>query len=126
MKIRRGFVSNSSSSSYIIALKKPINEVEIETIIMKHFVVSIDSIFWDIAKDIAEYFAADLFHYTTVEDLENEYFLTASLKKRLGLFKHFYHGEINNYDGGLGEFISDNIAIRIDNEDMYMYFDGMF
>lgn len=128
MKIRISFVSNSSSSSYIIALNKTFEEdpYKVRNEIMQFFHIDPESTFWDIAKDIAEYFLVDNFHYTTVEELEENYFLRPIIKRKMGFFKHFYHGEIDNFDGGLGEFILDNIAINIDNKDMYMFFDGMF
>ena len=125
MKIRTGFVSNSSSSSYIIALNKPIDKFDADIKIMEFFHVNPESIFWEIGKDIAEFLTEDLFHHDSLESLEEEYGLRDDVRETIKNFKHFYHGKVGN-DEMFEWFVMENIHIHIDDEEMYMHFDGMF
>lgn len=126
MKFRKGFVSNSSSSSYIIALNKPIDEYDTAEKIMQFFWVDPDSTFWNIAKEITNYFLSDLEHYESLEDLEYDFGISDKKREKIKDFKHFYLGSISTDGEDLGDFIMNYIGINIDDEEMYMYFDGMF
>lgn len=126
MKIRNSFVSNSSSASYIIALNKPIEEAGVDVKIMEFFRLDPESKFWQIAVEISQLFIADLFHYETIEELEEEHYLRDDVKEVLKKFKHFYNGRMGTGDGGIEEFTMNYIGIHIDDKEMYMHFDGMF
>lgn len=66
MKIRDGFVSNSSSSSFIIGCEGPLTKEKI----MKSMGVSKKSLFYQIANDLAECIFQNSKKYTKKEYME--------------------------------------------------------
>jgi len=54
MKIRNGFVSNSSSSSFIVGLPKGLNKKEKLNLLMEKMGADKDSFFYHAAKNIAD------------------------------------------------------------------------
>lgn len=57
MKIRQGFVSNSSSSSFIIAYKGDFDNEKLKALILEKLKVPQDSPLYFIAKEISRYFS---------------------------------------------------------------------
>lgn len=57
MKIRNGFVSNSSSSSFTLALPKGTKKEDVKEIILKKMQVPDTSMIFSIAQNMAELFA---------------------------------------------------------------------
>ena len=68
MKIRTGFVSNSSSSSFMIVSK---NGKLTKELLMKVFKVQKGDLFYPIAKDLAEFIVDNVEETTTKEILVN-------------------------------------------------------
>ncbi len=135
MKFRTGFVSNSSSSSYMILLKKPFDKdfYEARERIMEFFRVDPESPFWGIAKEMADILLGGLDHVGSIEEAEeSEGWVPTKIKEYLEdrddvkEFKHVYVGRLSTGDGGIEEFIMNYITVDIDGDDMIMYFDGMF
>lgn len=134
MKIRTGFVSNSSSSSYVIALKRSLEDYfyEARKKIMEFFFVNPQSTFFPIAKEIADLFLVDLKHYDTIKEAEEDYGLRTEALEKFNKredkdeFKHVYVGSFSTGECDLEEFTMSHITVDIDNDDMIMYFDGMF
>ena len=52
MKIRNGFVSNSSSSSFVIGFKKNLSDEEKEQLLLKKMKINENSFFYNVAKEI--------------------------------------------------------------------------
>ncbi len=52
MKIRNGFVSNSSSSSFIVGFKKGLSDEQKEQLLLKKMGINENSFFYNIAKEI--------------------------------------------------------------------------
>lgn len=132
MKTRTGFVSNSSSSSYIIALKEPLKDTlyDIETRLMDYLDVNINSPFYPIAEEVVSIFLdnmKDCGDFKSAEDeLYNKWIEELEDREDLDEFKHIYIGDISTEDGGIEEFIINYIEMNINEDELYMHFDGMF
>jgi len=68
MKIRNGFVSNSSSSSFIIGVKKGNMN---KTNLMKIFKIEKDSVLYSFAESLVEFIVNDVSAYTMEEYLHD-------------------------------------------------------
>ena len=137
MKIRNGFISNSSTSSYIIALKQPLKEdpYKARNKILEHLglngdvIVNKDSQIWKLLARIGEMFLHDgeLFCYNSLEELEDAYYVGDEEREKLKDFKYFYYGHMStDGENPIEWLIMDYIKVYIDDEEMYMKFDGMF
>lgn len=137
MKIRTGFVSNSSSSSYIIALKTPLKEdpYKVRNKILRHIGVNKEvginknSQLWKLLAKIGEMFIGDgeLFCYESIDKLEDAFYINDKKKEKLKDFKYFYYGHMSTSGEDCIEWlIMDHITVDINDDDMIMYFDGMF
>jgi hypothetical protein len=86
MKIRQGFVSNSSSSSFIIAYKGVFDSEKLKAIILEKLKVPQDSPLYFIAKGISEHFSTadgkevDEWEDDTVRDLRKKGFKIKSFR----------------------------------------------
>jgi hypothetical protein len=128
MKIRSGLVSNSSSSSFIIATKDELNEAQLKEVIMKAMKVPADSPLYEFVKDIANCLANTRDEYDVRELLEDyssvavfsRYWPVIGRAVRKG-FSHFYRGSASSESGDpatlalvdMGfDYEDDNIAIE--------------
>ena len=111
MKIRYGFVSNSSSSSFILGLRNELDEKSIESIFKTE-----NPLLCGIAKHIAQAFLRssesfskedimESFYIKDESDLPDIYIKAFNLAKNNN-FK-LYSGSFTNQDGGLEEFLCD-------------------
>ncbi len=103
MKVRQGFVSNSSSSSFTIATKTKMSQDELQRAVFKTLGVSKHSPLYGLAKEIASVLSlaepmtveemADDWGYDTVDD----FLADSNIGKMIGRgFKHFYCGSADD------------------------------
>ena len=127
MKLRKGFVSNSSSSSFVITSKEPL---DINSI-LESSNISKDFIFYELCKEAISsvILCADELktekdfykHYGTYNSLE-EFMEDCSFpKKAMDNFKrghHIYVGGFSSEQGGIESGLCD-MSFNIDKEDFY-------
>jgi hypothetical protein len=68
MKARAGFVSNSSSSSFIITTAKPMTQNELHETILKFFKVEEDSPLFGMAQDMAHFMTCAAERFETAHE----------------------------------------------------------
>jgi hypothetical protein len=128
MKIRTGHVSNSSSSSFIIATRDELDEAQLKDIILKAMKVPADSPIYGFVKEIADCLANTHDEYDVRELLEDyssvadfsRYWPVIGRAVKKG-FTHFYRGSASSesddpatlalVEMGL-EYEDENIAIE--------------
>ena len=118
MKIRQGFVSNSSSSSFIIAFKKGLTEKQIESKIVEKLKIPQDSpIFW-LAGDIAKVFT----NYQDIDfaDYEEEEDYIKNIRKLESKGFVVYEGSASNDDYDVAENLVCDMELYIDEPDLYI------
>ena len=131
MKIRNGFVSNSSSSSFVIAVKdKDVNKF------LQKYLIDKSNPFSPLIQDAIEVFVNNIdYCFTNIEDYkqkmmikdeeitENSYHSFAP--KLLEKFGKFYVGSLDSDERGLEEGLM-NVSFKIDNNDIYFESNGGF
>ena len=101
MKQRCGFVSNSSSSSFLIATKKPLKESDL----LGPFATSADSPLYPMVKEMASVLFSSARKYKSIkaycdEEGFEEEDVSNNIKKYFDTGWHVYIGEIGDEGGG--------------------------
>jgi hypothetical protein len=129
MKIRSGLVSNSSSSSFIIAAKEELKRGQLEEVVLKALGVPTDSPLYGFSKSIASCLSAAVDdHYTAGELLEDwgdestvkfsRYWPLIGKAINDGGFRHFYRGSASNESGDAAELALVDIGLEYAGENI--------
>ena len=133
MKIRQGFVSNSSSSSFMLGLPKNLTEKEKKDLVKDKLCVSENSPLLSIAEKIASAVLDSKLidsekkllkecYCETIEELKEDYIdLYESYKKCQEKNLNFYMGRASNEDYDPGELILCQMIWITDDKDFYMF-----
>lgn len=123
MKIRNGFVSNSSSSSFVIASKKPLSE----ELFMQVLGVPENSPLSTFAKEISKWFVENAKKLTIKEYLDKYDYggddIPEIVKKAIKKDLTIYAGYAANDDGHLEEAIC-NMDFDYESDDFIIEKDG--
>jgi len=131
MKRRKTFVSNSSSSSFIIGIKNPELELTSEYILKEIFKIEKDNILYDLAKGIAKALVSkkDIYDYDqfleemgwdNLEDIYNDE-LKSLVKKIRDCGGKFIGGYAHDDTGDIGENALVAIGIDYEDENIFVY-----
>ena len=126
MKVRTGFVSNSSSSSFIVAIKNG-SEITPEKL-LKAFKVGKDSIFYTCAKRMAELLSQgdnmtekeilEDWGVDSIKELEEEYQYALTVGKGKVLI-----GSASNEDEAIEGLLCD-LDLNYEDDEIYIYKNG--
>lgn len=130
MKIRNGFVSNSSSSSFIVGLPKGLNDDEKRELLYKKMNVNEDSFFFFAAKGIADCIIKatpiksrealmDDYCYDSIEDFKKDYPHLSKLFCKNYKFD-IYSGRVTNDSYKIGEQLFCEIEWEVNDDDFYI------
>ncbi|HON82721.1 MAG TPA: hypothetical protein PLI22_01120 [Caldisericia bacterium] len=106
MKIRTGFVSNSSSSSFILEVDKDIKDMKVKMEIGVDLKDLQDRLITSVDK-LEEYFI-DYYGSNFKENYRDESYIMKKYKKMkstLDRGKNIFIGEVSNEDGGISAYI---------------------
>lgn len=112
MKFRNGFVSNSSSSSFMVGFPKGLSDKEKEALLFEKIGVTKDSFLFPAAKGIAEC----ILGAEKIEDKEEWakeecYNSFAEMEKEFGVRKGaFKNDNLDYYDGSAGSDAFENVG----------------
>jgi len=129
MKIRNGFVSNSSSSSFIIASKEKLTKEKL----MEYFNVSEKSPLYKVAKDISKALI-DMSELKTIDEIKEDYCFDDEneldecndgifKKAKDKDFKYLYQGMAGN-DGEAIENMICEMEMNYDGDDLIIWKEG--
>lgn len=132
MKTRIGFVSNSSSSSFIIGFKeKPKNEKDFKEKIAKIFTLPKTSIYYNISKEVIDLLYSRAEEYSIkkyfndysidLEDLESDTGQYPTLRK---IYKNdyiLYEGSVSDEDPEPGEYVLVTMNINYEDDNIVMW-----
>lgn len=133
MKTRLGFVSNSSSSSFIIGVK-PGTKLTVNKL-MELFKIPTDSPVYNLNKEIAEKFIQCAEH-VTIEDMLDDYGYDSVEDAKASRYKsgrdladvaeckmEIYRGYASDEDGGVEAMVC-NMTLNINTDDLLILKDG--
>ncbi len=139
MKIRNGFVSNSSSSSFIVGFKKGLSNEEKEQLLLKKMgIINEDSFFYNVAKEITECIINSEFiknkeklleeyGYDSFEEMEElESWITNVFLKCEEKNFDFYTGSAANDSENTGETLLCDMEWNIVDDDIFIQKDVSF
>ena len=118
MKIRQGFVSNSSSSSFTIGCK---GELTTEKL-LELFKVPSDSPIYPVVKDIANCMVKNA-TLTTLKEYADDYSDEELLKYFIKNEMNVYHGYASDDNGGVENMVCD-LDMQYKSDDFYIEKDG--
>jgi hypothetical protein len=72
MKTRQGFVSNSSSSSFVVTTPEHLDKKELTQYLTKVFAVPETSLLYDLSQDMAKCLAQESTYFETIDDYMDE------------------------------------------------------
>lgn len=132
MKIRQGFVSNSSSSSFTLALPKGTKKEDVKEIILKKMQVPETSMIFNMAQDMAEVFAKSIDSKLDIDDEINstKKYMTNGGKDWIRELEEYKEKEWVIFRGG---FADDNgeieamlccLTLKINDDDMHFENEG--
>jgi len=132
MKIRSGFVSNSSSSSFIVGLPKGMSDRERKDFLLKKMDVNKDSFFFFAAEGIADCIIESTpiktiedmmedFGYDSLEDFKEDYPNFVDIFNRLGAYElDVFSGSASNEDCDLGSQLFCEMEWKINTDDFFI------
>lgn len=105
MKVRLGFVSNSSSSSFVISSKKEINKDILNAAFSKSFKISKTNAAYPFIEGLTDTILEHATKYTNVEDYKRESYcedqhVPEEIRKILSEGKILYLGSVPNWGEG--------------------------
>jgi hypothetical protein len=119
MKIRQGFVSNSSSSSFIFVLKK---EIDLKEKIKQLLKLPEDSPFSSITKDIADIVVENSEPTDIKEYIEDYFYDTDEYPEYCGKVMakewELFTGSFSDEEGDLSAFLCNYFKIDYEDEDI--------
>ena len=129
MKIRNGFVSNNSSSSFLILSKEELDKNKL----MELFLIPKESPLYIIGEQIADFIISEGRHNSIEEimynygyeeeDLEDHGYMANLIKKARDEKWEIYEGYASNEDSGVGAYFCD-IDLDIKTDDLIIYKEG--
>jgi hypothetical protein len=138
MKIRQGFVSNSSSSSFIVGLPKGLSHKEKRDFLLKKMDVNEDSFFFFAAKGVANCIIEST-PIETIEDMMDDYCCDSleDFKKDYPSFEELFHrhgayeldvyrGSASNEDCEIGGQLFCEMEWRANDDDFFMDKDASY
>lgn len=132
MKIRNGFVSNSSSSSFIVGLPKGMNHKEKRDFLLKKMDVNENSFFFFAAKGVADCIIEstpiktledliDDYCYPSIEMFEEDHPHLVKLFRRYGDCElNVYSGSASNEDCDIGAQLFCDMEWKINDDDFFI------
>ncbi len=122
VKLRYGFISNSSSCSFIIATQMDLNKSILTKKLFQYFRNQANCMRMGIINELAKYFLNFDYEFNSLEN-KDEFELTYPSKIKNRGFSHFYFGEIVTevffYDLRIPDSYY-GIYIEIDDTDFYL------
>ena len=122
MKIRFDFVTNSSSSSFIIACKEELNQ----KLLYELFQISENHPLYNLLKDVADTILRKA-SKTTIEAIKEEgYYYDEKFEKYMLKNFHWYEGNFSDeeYGNGMAESYLCETDLNIETDDFIMIHEG--
>jgi len=130
MKIRNGFVSNSSSSSFMVGLPRGLSDKEKREFLLNKMGVDKNSFFYVAAKGVADCIInstpmkdakalIDDYGYNSVEDMREDYPDWVELFEDSRQLE-IYAGSASNEDYDLGEQLFCEMEWKVSDDDFYI------
>ncbi len=122
MKVRFDFVTNSSSSSFVIASKEELNK----KMLYELFQISDNHPLRELLQDIANTILHSATKSTLDEIREDDYSLSEQCAKYLDKGFHLYHGSFSDegYGSDMAESYLCSAGLNIETDDFIMIHEG--